>query len=87
MRCSLSDINRALSYNEKFSIILFDIDHFKAINDNYGHDIGDRVLIELTSLVKSVLKGGNIRRNSVLVDGVGEEFIILLISGSKRREA
>ncbi len=57
---------------------------FKAINDNYGHDIGDRVLIELTSLVKSVLKGRNIRRNSVFSRWGGEEFIILLHLAFKR---
>jgi len=76
-------IDRALAYNEKFSIILFDIDHFKSINDTYGHDVGDRVLIELASIVKSVLKDRNMRKNSIFSRWGGEEFIILLHLSSK----
>jgi len=76
-------IDRALMYNERFSIIIFDIDHFKSINDNFGHHIGDRVLIELTSLVKSVLKDKNMRKNSVFSRWGGEEFIILLQFATK----
>ncbi len=76
-------INNATQRNEIFSIIIFDIDHFKSINDKYGHSIGDRVLIELTSLVKSVLKDKNMRKNSVLSRWGGEEFIILLQFATK----
>ncbi len=71
-------INRALKYNERFSIIIFDIDHFKMINDTYGHNIGDRVLIELTSLVKSIIKDMNIRKNTIFSRWGGEEFVILI---------
>jgi diguanylate cyclase (GGDEF)-like protein len=71
-------INRALSYNERLSIILFDIDHFKSINDNYGHNVGDRVLIELASVVKSILKDMDIRKSTVFSRWGGEEFVILV---------
>ncbi len=71
-------IDRALKYNERLSIILFDIDHFKMINDTYGHNIGDRVLIELTALVKSIIKDMNIRQNSIFSRWGGEEFVILI---------
>ncbi len=71
-------MNRALKYNERFSIIIFDIDHFKMINDTYGHNIGDRVLIELTALIKSVIKDMNIRQNTVFSRWGGEEFVILI---------
>jgi len=71
-------INRALSYNERLSIILFDIDHFKSINDNYGHNVGDRVLIELASVVKSILKDMDIRKSTVFSRWGGEEFVILI---------
>ena len=71
-------INRALTYNERLSIILFDIDHFKYINDTYGHNIGDRVLIELTSVVKSVIKDMKIRQSTVFSRWGGEEFVILV---------
>jgi diguanylate cyclase (GGDEF)-like protein len=67
-------------YNEIFSIILFDIDHFKLINDNQGHHIGDRVLVELASLVKQKLRDLNIRKTSLFSRWGGEEFIILVQS-------
>ncbi len=80
-------INRALSYNERLSIILFDIDHFKSINDNYGHNIGDRVLIELTSVVKSVLRDMDIRKSTVFSRWGGEEFVILVQFKTKEESA
>lgn len=55
-----------------FSLILFDIDHFKKINDTYGHDIGDKVLVELSALVKNLL-----RNHDMLARWGGEEFVIL----------
>ncbi|MDH4944330.1 GGDEF domain-containing protein [Sulfurimonas sp. C5] len=55
------------------SLILFDIDHFKMVNDNYGHDMGDKVLIELTKII-----GKNIRTSDVFARWGGEEFVILL---------
>lgn len=60
-------------YNNKFSMILFDIDHFKMINDNYGHNIGDMILVSLTKLVKEYL-----RADDIFVRWGGEEFVILL---------
>ncbi len=56
-----------------FSIIMFDIDRFKMINDRYGHKEGDRVLKELTQCVKSEL-----REMDILSRWGGEEFIVLL---------
>ncbi len=54
------------------AIIFFDIDHFKKINDTFGHPIGDKVLITLTTLVKKI-----IRKNDYLIRWGGEEFIII----------
>lgn len=63
-----------------FVLILFDIDHFKNINDTYGHHIGDQVLTALANLVKD-----NIKHKDYFGRFGGEEFIILLsdISHSK----
>lgn len=56
-----------------FSIIMYDIDFFKRINDNYGHKTGDRILQQLTAVVKSLLSN----EDKIFRWG-GEEFIILL---------
>ena len=58
---------------EAMSLILFDVDHFKSINDRFGHSVGDEVLVELTSLVK-----GQLRREEIFGRLGGEEFGILL---------
>jgi len=55
------------------SLVMFDIDLFKAINDNYGHDIGDQVLKVFVTKMKN-----NIRASDVFVRYGGEEFILLL---------
>ena len=60
-------------YNKTFSIIIFDIDYFKSINDNYGHKAGDTVLIEISNLISSLL-----RENDSFYRIGGEEFIIIL---------
>lgn len=59
--------------NQGLSIIFFDIDHFKNINDTYGHKTGDDVLKELASLVSAA-----IRHSDVFGRWGGEEFLILL---------
>jgi len=66
-------IYNANRYDKDFAIILFDIDHFKKINDTFGHNVGDSVLIELTYLIKNLL-----RDKDIFVRWGGEEFIIVL---------
>lgn len=58
---------------EPLSLIMFDIDHFKRVNDEYGHEIGDLVLKEMAQLV-----GSAVRRTDILARWGGEEFVILL---------
>ncbi|WP_428024066.1 ABC transporter substrate-binding protein [Arcobacter sp.] len=60
-------------YKSKFCIAMYDIDDFKNINDSYGHDIGDKVLIEITKEVKQT-----IRKTDLIFRIGGEEFIIIL---------
>lgn len=58
---------------DDYQLMMIDLDHFKQINDNYGHDIGDIVLV---SVVQEILK--SIRQEDVLVRFGGEEFLILV---------
>lgn len=58
--------------NKKFSVILLDIDHFKNINDTYGHIIGDEILIKFSKLLKS-----NVNINDEIGRWGGEEFLII----------
>ena len=68
-----SEIDRAVRFSSPLSLILFDVDHFKRINDTFGHQAGDRVLIQL-----AVAVGGAIRTTDLFARWGGEEFIVLL---------
>ena len=68
-----NEIKRCHKTNHVFSIIYFDIDHFKKVNDKYGHDIGDNVLKEFSFLVKSCISS-----NDYFGRWGGEEFILIL---------
>jgi len=67
------EIGRAQRYRRDLSLIMFDIDHFKQINDTYGHLAGDHVLKQLAAVIKS-----RIRREDILARYGGEEFAIIL---------
>ncbi len=68
-----SEIKKAKRYNRSFTLIMFDIDFFKIINDTYGHDVGDKVLEELTQIVSET-----IRQTDTFARWGGEEFMILV---------
>jgi diguanylate cyclase (GGDEF)-like protein len=71
---SLSElILRSNRYSEVFSMLIFDIDDFKKLNDQYGHDMGDQVLVELVDRVREV-----VRDVDTLCRWGGEEFTILM---------
>ncbi len=63
---------------KKLSIIMFDLDHFKNINDTYGHQIGDEILKAFTKII-----GNNSPEDSILTRYGGEEFLLLLPNTSK----
>ncbi|MBI5848109.1 MAG: diguanylate cyclase [Nitrospirae bacterium] len=67
------EISRTKRYGSSFSLMLFDIDNFKRLNDTYGHQAGDEVLQELARIFKSVS-----RETDVVVRYGGEEFVIIL---------
>ncbi len=60
-------------YNKSFSVLMYDIDDFKNVNDTYGHIVGDTVLVKMSELVKS-----HLRENDYIFRIGGEEFVILL---------
>ncbi len=68
------EIKRSIRYGKPLSIILSDIDHFKKVNDSFGHQAGDAVLIRFVEIIKSVIRSD--------LDWIarfgGEEFLIIL---------
>lgn len=68
-----AEMKRSNSFATKFSIIMFDYDRFKNLNDNYGHLFGDQVLIDVSKYIKDSLK-----EDDFVGRYGGEEFIIIL---------
>ncbi|MBT3887662.1 MAG: diguanylate cyclase [Nitrosomonadaceae bacterium] len=67
-----TEMDRLRRYGQRLSLMILDVDHFKKINDLYGHSIGDQVLIDLSNTIRSSL-----RVSDSLTRWGGEEFIIL----------
>jgi diguanylate cyclase len=67
------EIARARRTKTPFSVALLDLDHFKKVNDEHGHDIGDKALLHLTAVAKS-----GIREVDVVCRYGGEEFVVVL---------
>ncbi len=67
------EFQKAKMQRNKLSIILFDIDKFKSINDTYGHDVGDEILKDIAKIISK-----NVRSTDTLSRWGGEEFAILL---------
>jgi diguanylate cyclase (GGDEF)-like protein len=61
-----------LRYNADMSVMLIDIDHFKLVNDNYGHNMGDAVLKKIATLLKE-----SVRESDIVARWGGDEFIII----------
>ncbi len=79
-RSFLRKLSQMAAIGDTFSLVMFDIDHFKSINDTYGHDVGDAVLREISQLVRD-----NIRENDTLARWGGEEFMVLSARTTKER--
>jgi len=67
------EIKRSRRYQSDLSLMIIDIDHFKQINDQYGHQKGDEILIHFAELAKSIL-----RDSDILARYGGDEFVIIL---------
>jgi len=67
------EVDLAKRQKVSFSLLLFDLDHFKHVNDNFGHDIGDKVLKRVTDAVSKI-----IRSYDIFARWGGEEFVVLM---------
>lgn len=67
------EVSRGVRYKRPLALVMFDIDHFKRINDEMGHLAGDAVLRQLAALI-----GANVRREDMLARVGGEEFALLV---------
>lgn len=70
-------MNQATRLNETYSVMMLDVDFFKMVNDTYGHDVGDKVIIALAGVLKE-----NIRESDLAIRYGGEEFVIMLHNAS-----
>ncbi|MDM8349159.1 ABC transporter substrate-binding protein [Pseudomonas sp. sp1636] len=68
-----NEIKRAERYGFPLALVFLDIDHFKSVNDQYGHDVGDRVLSGMAQRIKA-----HLRDSDSLCRWGGEEFIVLM---------
>ena len=68
-----TEIDRSKRYGLPMSLLLLDLDHFKKVNDNYGHQVGDFTLKKFVEIVTKVL-----REHDILGRFGGEEFTVLL---------
>lgn len=68
-----AEVERSLRYQEALSALMIDIDHFKPVNDRYGHPAGDRVLRRIAGVISSTL-----RASDLLCRYGGEEFLVIL---------
>jgi diguanylate cyclase len=75
------ELQRYKRYNHLFSLVMFDVDHFKAVNDEFGHRTGDKCLCEIVNRVRSSL-----RKVDFLARYGGEEFVAIL-PGTTRQNA
>ena len=67
-----TELYRSQYHSSQFALVLLDIDHFKLVNDNYGHPVGDQVLIEFARLLTN-----NVRHIDITGRWGGEEFLII----------
>lgn len=70
-------LNHALRYDEKLTMLMMDIDHFKVINDTYGHACGDLVLSTLAKLIRATY-----RSTDIVGRFGGEEFVVAMVNTS-----
>ena len=66
------EIKRSRRYNSAFAVLMLDIDDFKSINDTYGHNTGDKVLVEFSNIIRHT-----VRESDIASRWGGEEFLVI----------
>jgi len=66
-------MKQAARENETYSVLMLDVDFFKMVNDTYGHDVGDKVIVEIGKVLRE-----NIREADLAIRYGGEEFVVML---------
>ena len=66
-------MSQALREKDSYSVLMLDVDFFKMVNDTYGHDVGDKVIVEIGKLIRS-----SIREADLGIRYGGEEFVVML---------
>jgi diguanylate cyclase (GGDEF)-like protein len=75
-----TEVRRAKNYAHPLSVLLIDIDHFKKINDTYGHAAGDLILMKLGEILRKVIRSSDLPARFG-----GEEFVVMMTSASKEQ--
>jgi len=75
-----TETNRALRYGQPFTLCLFDLDLFKQLNDTYGHDAGDTVLVSVAEILHQTVRSPDVAGRYG-----GEEFLVLLINTDQEK--
>ena len=78
MACLQEEFGRAIRASTPLGVMMFDLDHFKEVNDTYGHLVGGRVLIQVVRIARLVVREGDI-----LARYGGEEFMMILPGATK----
>jgi diguanylate cyclase (GGDEF)-like protein len=77
----LGEILRAQRYDHQLAVLMMDIDHFKKVNDTYGHPVGDQVLKEVARIISQNIRAGT----DLLARYGGEEFVCMLADTDRVR--
>lgn len=77
-----AEVKRCIRYKKTFSMILLDVDFFKQINDKYGHQIGDEILIEVANVLKKT-----VRESDHVARWGGDEFLIVTVENNEEKAA